>query len=257
METDKFKEISDLLPSSIKSKLMSTDKTPSISEKLEGIGPINQYIDHTYLKPDADAQRILQLCNEAKQYEFHSVCIHPYFIPLCEKELKDSKVKICTVVGFPLGSMTIASKSFEIKNAIDLGADEIDMVINLPALKSGDYDKVYQDIQNAKQLCSGKILKVIIETSLLDYKNKVLACLISKAAGADFVKTSTGFNGGGANAEDIKLMREIMGPSLGVKASGGIKSLNDAELLREAGANRFGCSSSIEIINQETSSEAY
>jgi len=208
-------------------------------------------IDHTLLKPDATADKIVQLCNEAKDYHFASVCVNPSHVPLCAKLLKGSDVKVCTVIGFPLGATSTASKAYEAQVAIEQGAQEVDMVINIGAVKSGDNLVVADDIRAVAQTAhkSGALLKVIIETSLLTDDEKVIACKLAKEAGADFVKTSTGFSGGGATVEDIALMRKTVGPELGVKASGGVHSRAQADALVAAGATRIGASAGVKIIN--------
>ncbi|MBB6454322.1 deoxyribose-phosphate aldolase [Salirhabdus euzebyi] len=215
-------------------------------------------IDHTQLKPDTQKEKIDVLCEEAKEYEFASVCVNPYWVTYCYEKLKDSPVKVCTVIGFPLGATTTAVKAFETKNAIENGATEIDMVINVGALKDGDYDVVKQDIEAVVEAAKSKaIVKVIIETSLLTEEEKVKACELSKDAGADFVKTSTGFSGGGATVEDIKLMRKTVGTDLGVKASGGVRDGKATQDLIEAGATRIGASSGVAIVKGGTSDQAY
>ena len=213
---------------------------------------IASYIDHTLLKQDATGAQIDQLCAEAAQYHFASVCVNPYYVPRCVKNLKGTDVKVCTVVGFPLGATTTESKVFETLQAVASGATEIDMVINVCALKSGHIKGVEQDIQALVAACEGKaLLKVIIETCLLTDEEKVLACQIAKRCGADFVKTSTGFSTGGATVEDIALMRETVGPEMGVKASGGIRDYAKAKAMVEAGATRIGASAGIAIVEAE------
>ena len=213
---------------------------------------IASYIDHTLLKQDATGQQIDQLCAEAAQYHFASVCVNPYYVARCVKNLKGTDVKVCTVVGFPLGATTTEAKVFETLQAIATGATEIDMVINVGALKSGHIKGVEQDIQALVAACEGNaLLKVIIETCLLTDEEKVLACQIAKRCGADFVKTSTGFSTGGATVEDIALMRETVGPEMGVKASGGIRDYAKAKAMVEAGATRIGASAGIAIVEAE------
>ena len=213
---------------------------------------IASYIDHTLLKQDATGQQIDQLCAEAAQYHFASVCVNPYYVARCVKNLKGTDVKVCTVVGFPLGATTTEAKVFETLQAIATGATEIDMVINVCALKSGHIKGVEQDIQALVAACEGKaLLKVIIETCLLTDEEKVLACQIAKRCGAEFVKTSTGFSTGGATVEDIALMRETVGPEMGVKASGGIRDYAKAKAMVEAGATRIGASAGIAIVEAE------
>ncbi|MEK7433872.1 MAG: deoxyribose-phosphate aldolase [Cyanobacteriota bacterium] len=213
--------------------------------------PINlaSYIDHTLLKPEANEEQIKKLCEEARKYVFASVCINPHFVSLCAKLLQGSPVKVCTVIGFPLGATTTETKVFETKKAILDGAHEIDMVINVGAIKSKDYSKVEDDIRQVVRACEGKILKVILETALLTNEEKVIACQLSVKAGADFVKTSTGFGPGGATEEDIALMRSTVGPNLGVKASGGIRDTLGTLTMLKAGATRVGASASVAIVN--------
>lgn len=208
----------------------------------------NRLIDHTLLASDATKSQIVKLCQEAREYSFASVCVNPGWIRLCKEELKDSGVKVCTVIGFPLGATLMASKISEAKYALFEGADELDMVINIGRLKDKDDNYVLTEIKELKKVCQDKILKVIIETCLLTEEEKVRACLLSKEAGADFVKTSTGFSKGGATVEDIKLMRETVGPEMGVKASGGVKTKEDMIALVEAGATRIGTSRGVDLI---------
>lgn len=207
-----------------------------------------KYIDHTLLKADATIKEITKLCEEARQYGFMSVCINPSYIPLCKELLKGSEVKVCTVVGFPLGMMASSAKAFETKQALLDGADEIDMVINIGKLKDKEYDYVKAEIAELKHICKDKILKVIIETCLLTDEEKVKACQLAKEAGADFVKTSTGFSKGGAVASDIKLMRETVGLEMGVKASGGVSTFDDMLKMIENGATRIGTSHGVDIM---------
>ncbi|WP_019721575.1 deoxyribose-phosphate aldolase [Heyndrickxia coagulans] len=208
------------------------------------------YIDHTLLKPEATEKDILKLTAEAAQYHFASVCIHPYWVKLAAKELAGTDVKVCTVIGFPLGATTAETKAFETKKAIEDGADEIDMVINIGALKSGDIEAVEADIRAVVEAAQGKLVKVIIETCLLTNEEKELACRLSVKAGAHFVKTSTGFSTGGATVEDVKLMRQTVGDKAGVKASGGIHTKAEAEAMIEAGATRIGASSGVKIVSE-------
>lgn len=213
--------------------------------------PLNiaSFIDHTLLKPDATEAQVVQLCDEAKKYSFASVCVNPSFVPLCSRLLQGTPVMVCTVIGFPLGATTTETKVFETRQAIANGANEIDMVINVGALKSKDYSKVEDDIRAVVNACNGKTLKVILETALLNNEEKVKGCELSVKAGANFVKTSTGFGPGGATEEDIALMRNVVGPDLGVKASGGIRdTLTTLKMLR-AGATRVGASASVAIVN--------
>ena len=205
-------------------------------------------IDHTLLKPDATVEQIRKLCEEAKMYKFASVCINPTHVALASKLLEGTEVKVCTVIGFPLGASTPTAKAIETRDAIANGAHEIDMVINIGALKSGDDELVRRDIQAVVDAAKGKaIVKVILETALLTDEEKVKACLLAKMAGADFVKTSTGFGPSGATVEDVALMRKTVGPEMGVKAAGGIRSFETAKAMVEAGATRIGASASIAI----------
>jgi deoxyribose-phosphate aldolase len=211
---------------------------------------VAQYIDHTLLKPDATQDQFEQLCEEAVQYSFYSVCVNSYWVPFCAKRLRGKGVKVCSVIGFPLGAMDSRSKGFEARNATENGASEIDMVINIGALKSGNHDAVLEDIRSVRRACRATtILKVIIETCLLTDDEKVIACELSKQAGADYMKTSTGFAKGGATAHDIALMRRVVGPSMGVKASGGVRTFEDAKLMIESGATRIGASASVKIVS--------
>jgi deoxyribose-phosphate aldolase len=212
-------------------------------------------IDHTLLKPDATADKIAQLCFEAKKYHFASVCVNPTNVKLCAELLHNTDVKVCSVIGFPLGATSTEVKVFETKNAIQNGASEIDMVINIGALKAGDNETVAKDINEIAKAChvNGAILKVIIEAALLTDEEKVIACLLAKEAGADFVKTSTGFSSGGATVHDVALMRKAVGPDLGVKAAGGIHTHEEAEQMIAAGATRIGASAGIKIIQADGS----
>jgi deoxyribose-phosphate aldolase len=222
-----------------------TIKTSSVS--LAGM------IDHTLLKPEATPEKITQLCDEARQYQFASVCVNPTHVHLCADLLKGSGVKVCTVIGFPLGANTTAVKVFEAKTAIQEGANEVDMVINIGALKAGEYNLVLNDIREvAEEAHAGDaIAKVIIETVFLTDDEIVKVCQLAKEAGADFVKTSTGFSGGGANVHDIELMRRTVGPEMGVKASGGVHNLAEARALVAAGATRIGASAGVKIVQEE------
>ncbi len=207
-------------------------------------------IDHTLLKPDATQEQIAQLCFEARKYGFASVCVNPAWVELCAQLLKGSEVKVCTVIGFPLGATAPEVKVFETENAIEHGAGEIDMVINIGALKARDLDLVARDIRGvvAAAHARGAIVKVIIEAALLTDEEKTIACLLAKEAGADFVKTSTGFAGGGATVHDVELMRRVVGPEMGVKAAGGVRTYEDAEKMLRAGATRIGASAGVKII---------
>ncbi|MFR7349240.1 deoxyribose-phosphate aldolase [Peptoniphilus sp.] len=211
---------------------------------------LNKMIDHTLLKPEATKEMIENLCREAKEFDFKSVCVNPYWVSTAYEELRDSDVLVCTVVGFPLGATTKETKFFETDFAVQEGADEIDMVINVGALKSKQYDVVLEDIKSVVQAANGRTVKVIIETCLLTDEEKVKACELSKEAGANFVKTSTGFSTAGANVEDVELMKSIVGDALEVKASGGIRDLDTALKMIEAGATRLGVSAGVQIMKE-------
>jgi deoxyribose-phosphate aldolase len=211
-------------------------------------------IDHTLLKPEATKEDLARVCEEARQYRFATVCVNSSNIPLVAKLLRGSKVKPIAVVGFPLGAASTQAKVFEAKEAVAAGAEEIDMVINLGALKSKDYPTVYEDIRQVVEGCRPHKVKVILETSSLNQDEKIISCALSKAAGAAFVKTSTGFGGGGATVEDIALMRRIVGDDVEVKASGGIRTREDAEKMIAAGANRIGASASVAIVGGKKTS---
>jgi len=214
-------------------------------------------IDHTLLKPDATPDQIAQLCFEARKYQFASVCVNPTWVKLCAQLLEGSPVKVCTVIGFPLGATSSEVKAFEAENAIDRGATEIDMVINIGALKARELEFVAQDIRGVVNAAHShnRIVKVILETTLLTDEEKTIACLLSKEAGADFVKTSTGFAGGGATVHDVALMRRVVGPEIGVKASGGVRTFEDAESMIKAGATRIGASAGVKILQGPSESK--
>lgn len=205
-------------------------------------------IDHTLLKPTATRADIEKLCAEARQYGFCSVCVNPYWVTFAKQCLQGTDVKVCTVIGFALGATTSAAKAFEAQDAVKNGADELDMVINMGELKAQTYDAVLSDIRAVRRACEGKILKVIIETSQLTDEEKVKACQLAQQAGANFVKTSTGFNGGGATAADVALMRKTVSPSMQVKASGGVRTRADFDAMVAAGATRIGASAGVKII---------
>jgi deoxyribose-phosphate aldolase len=209
-------------------------------------------IDHTLLQPNATEAQIQQLCREAKQYRFASVCVNPTWVPLCRTLLVDSLVKVATVVGFPLGATLPEVKGFETERAIQAGAHEIDMVINVGRLKSGHHQIVFQDVTSVVAVArrSGALVKAILETALLTEEEKVAACVLAQAGGVDFVKTSTGLSGGGATVEDVALMRRVVGPSLGVKASGGIRTAQALQEMVAAGATRIGASASVKIMEE-------
>ena len=219
---------------------------------------IAKMIDHTILKAEATESEIIKLCKEAIHYNFASVCVNPSMVPVAAKELKGTHVKVCTVIGFPLGATTTEVKAFETKDVIEKGATEVDMVINVGKLKERNLEYVKNDIKAVVEAAKGKALtKVIIETCLLTEEEKIIASRLSKEAGSDFVKTSTGFSTGGATVEDIKLMRETVGPEMGVKASGGVRSKKDALAMIENGATRIGASASISICEGIESNSNY
>jgi deoxyribose-phosphate aldolase len=217
---------------------------------IPGSADLAKTIDHTLLKPDATQDQIAQLCYEARKYGFASVCVNPTWVELCAQLLKGSAVKVCTVIGFPLGASAPEVKAFETQTALRQGAGEIDMVINIGALKARDLELVARDIRGvvAAAHAQGALVKVIIEAVLLTDEEKTIACLLSKEAGADFVKTSTGFASGGATVHDVELMRRTVGPEMGVKAAGGVRTYEDAEKMLQAGATRIGASAGVKII---------
>jgi deoxyribose-phosphate aldolase len=232
----------------------------SASEKLTRVDPaVASLIDHTLLKPDATVAEIETVCREAVRYSFASVCVNPHWVSKVASMLRGSPVKVCTVVGFPLGATTTEAKVAETRSALARGAQEIDMVVNIGALRSGDADTVRADIAAVVEEShrAGAIVKVIIETALLDDSQKATACTLAKLAGADFVKTSTGFAKGGATAADVALMRRVVGPDMGVKASGGIRSLDDLRQMAAAGATRIGASASVKIVEGSRASGGY
>lgn len=215
-------------------------------------------IDHTILKADATKEDVLRILEEAKKYHFFSVCINPCWVEFAKEELKDTKVNVCTVIGFPLGANTSETKAYETTDALRNGANEVDMVINVGALKSQQHKKVLKDIQAVVQAANGQAtVKVIIETALLTKEEKIKACELAKEAGADFVKTSTGFASGGATIDDIRLMRGVVGPTMGVKASGGIHNAIQAQEMIQAGATRIGTSAGVSIMNGTNSDSSY
>ncbi len=215
-------------------------------------GDIARLIDHTLLKPDATQAQIAQLCHEARKYSFAAVCVNPTHVKLCADLLKGSDVAVCTVVGFPLGATPPEVKAYEAQQAIDDGATEVDMVINVGALKGGEYDLVERDISMVTRTCHNNraLCKVIIEAALLTEQEKIKACELSKKAGADYVKTSTGFGPGGATVADVALMRRVVGSEMGIKAAGGIRSFADAKGMVDAGATRIGASAGIRIVQE-------
>jgi deoxyribose-phosphate aldolase len=226
------------------------DRIASTLGMVPSDGRLAHMIDHTLLKPEATHDQIAQLCYEARKYGFASVCVNPANVKLCAQLLKGSGIPVCTVVGFPLGATPTEVKVFEAQQALRDGASEVDMVINVGALKSRDYELVKEDIAAVARACHAHdaILKVIIEAALLTDEEKVIACQLAKVAGADFVKTSTGFGPGGATPEDVALMRKVVGPDIGVKAAGGIRTYEDAQRMIAAGATRIGASASVKII---------
>ncbi len=217
-----------------------------------GVGAVEadlgRMIDHTLLKADATRDEVVKLCEEARKHHFASVCVNTTWVPLCRSLLGGSDVKVCTVVGFPLGAMAPTAKAYEARDAVRQGAHEIDMVINLGALKSRDYETVFEDICRVVKASAPAIVKVILETGQLTEDEKIIGCTLSKLAGAHFVKTSTGFGKGGATVEDVTLMRRVVGSEMGVKASGGVRTQEDALRMREAGATRIGASASVAIV---------
>jgi len=211
-------------------------------------GDMAKLIDHTLLKPEATRDEIVKLCEEARKHRFASVCVNTTWVPLCKSLLSGTDVMVCAVVGFPLGAMTPNAKAYEAREAVRQGAKEIDMVINIGALKSGDYETVFEDICKVVKSAAPAGVKVILETSALDTEQKIIGCTLSKLAGAAFVKTSTGFGKGGATVEDVALMRRVVGGDIGVKASGGVRTAEDVLKMAQAGANRVGASASVAIV---------
>jgi deoxyribose-phosphate aldolase len=223
---------------------------------MPGIGEVPadlaKLIDHTLLKPEATRDEVVKLCEEARKYKFASVCVNTTWVPLCKSMLAGSGVMVCCVVGFPLGAMAPTAKAYEARDAVRQGAQEVDMVINIGALKSKDYETVFEDICRVVKASGSAAVKVILETSALNTEEKIIGCTLSKLAGAAFVKTSTGFGKGGATVEDVQLMRSIVGGELGVKASGGVRTAEDALKMAQAGANRIGASASVAIVTGKT-----
>ncbi len=224
----------------------------AVCHPTRGSSGVSRYVDHTMLKPNATQEEIAKLCEEAKTFCFASVCVNPSYVAFAAQLLRGSGVKVCTVVGFPLGSTTSTVKAIEARDAMANGADEIDMVINVGALKSGNDAVVLDDIRSVREATRGRVLKVILETALLTKDEKIRACMLCKKALADFVKTSTGFGGGGATVEDVRLMRQTVGPMMGVKASGGIRDAKAASEMIAAGATRLGTSASVAIVTDQT-----
>jgi deoxyribose-phosphate aldolase len=236
-----------------------TGSEPSVTEgRTVPVESLAGMIDHTLLKPDATRAQIERLCAEARQYQFASVCVNPTWVELCREQLTGSPVRVCTVAGFALGATLATVKAYETEQVIALGAQEVDMVINIGALKDRNYDLVYADIAGvvAAAHAKGVVVKSIIETFLLSQEEKIAACVIAQAAGVDFVKTSTGFNGGGATVEDVRLMRRVVGPDLGVKAAGGVRNVNDAMQMIAAGATRIGASAGVQIVQSALNGES-
>ena len=231
-----------------------------VSSELESITPgeLAKYIDHTQLKPEMPRQAIEKLCDEAKEYEFYAVCVNSHWTEFCARRLQGTNVKVAAVVGFPLGAMATRVKAFEARHAAELGAHEIDMVLNIGELRAGHHDVVRNDIAAVVRATRpGVLTKVILETSMLSDEQKIIACEIAKDVGADFVKTSTGFGGGGATVHDIALMRRTVGPKMGVKASGGVRDRAAALAMIQAGATRIGTSSGISIISGSSGGSGY
>ena len=212
---------------------------------------LNRFIDHTILKPEATSEDVKRVCDEAKRFNFFSVCVNTHFVPLVAGELEGTNIKVCSIAGFPLGAMDSEAKAYEARRAVENGADEIDMVINIGALKGGEYEHVLSDIRGVVSACGGRALvKVIIEAAVLSEEEKITACRLAVEGGAFFVKTSTGFGPPGASVEDVRIMRKAVGPDFGVKASGGIRTAEFALELIEAGATRIGTSSGVQIMEQ-------
>lgn len=218
---------------------------------------MNKYIDHTLLKQNATREQIITLCQEAKTYDFASVCVNPTWVSTCAEQLAGSDVKVCTVIGFPLGATTTAVKAYETKNAVDNGATEIDMVINIGALKDKHLSLVTEDIRAVKAAAGKLVVKVIIETCLLTDEEKVLACEAALNVGADFVKTSTGFSTAGATVEDVRLMKSVVGSRALVKAAGGVRTYEDLVAMIDAGADRIGTSAGVALLNKQTNTQTY
>ena len=252
------KEVMKRLQTELSRQGMGAAMQPAGGSVQLSASELAKYIDHTLLKPDALRAAIDKVCEEAIQYKFKSVCVNSTWVPYVTKKLQRTGVLVCSVVGFPLGAMESRAKAFETRQAIENGAREIDMVINVGALKSGDLKTVEEDIRAVRRATRGTtILKVIIETCLLNNDEKVIACELAKKAGADFVKTSTGFAGGGATVEDVTLMRRTVGPDIGVKASGGVRDYETAIAMINAGATRLGTSSGVAIVTGAQGKSAY
>lgn len=245
-------QLDQLIADAVKRLAEPAPPSDYIPPDVSSAAALARLIDHTILKPEAGEEQVRTVCAEAVTHNFASICVQPTWVPLCAEMTAESGVKVCTTIGFPHGATLPAVKAYEAEQVIALGAQEVDMVINVGRLRDGDYWAVYRDIAGVADAAheQGALLKVIIETGLLDHHDKIAACVIAKEAGADFVKTSTGFNGGGATVEDIALMRRIVGPELGVKASGGVRSAEDALLMVVAGATRIGTSSGVKIMQE-------
>jgi len=259
MVKDKEQELIDQIVKAVKKQLAEGEfqaGKPSSLRESSGISAsdIAQKIDHTLLKADAAEGELGKICEEARTHNFFSVCINSANVPYVSNALKGSGVKTCAVVGFPLGAATTSAKAFETKEAVTAGAEEIDMVMNIGALKSKQYRTVLEDIQAVVAAADPCPVKVILETGMLTKEEKIISCTLSKAAGAAFVKTSTGFGPKGATVEDISLMRSVVGPEMGVKASGGVRTWEDAIAMIEAGATRLGASASVAIVNKQQGS---
>lgn len=253
-------ELVEKITREVMARIKESTKGQESSSKGFGITSqeLARFIDHTLLKPEAVASQFDQLCKEALQYNFYSVCVNSGWVNYVAKKLRGTNVKVCSVIGFPLGEMETRSKAFEARNAIDHGAHELDMVLSIGALKSGDFKHVEDDIRAVKRACrSTTVLKVILETSYLNEQEKIIACEICKKAEVDFVKTSTGFSGGGATVPDIELMRRVVGPDMGVKASGGIRDFATAVAMIRAGANRIGAGASVAIVTGGQAAGSY
>jgi deoxyribose-phosphate aldolase len=252
---DKQSSLAEQVRLKIQAVLSTPIRPAAIAEPL-GAYELARMIDHTLLKPEGTKDQIEVLCQEAISYHFAAVCVHPSYVALCAKLLQGTDVEVATVAGFPLGATLPEVKAYEAQRAIAAGADEVDMVLNVGALKSGDYKLVYRDVGTVAQACHARsaILKVIIEAALLTHEEKVAACTLSQMAGADYVKTSTGFGPSGATVEDVALMRRTVGPEMGIKAAGGIRTYADALAMIGAGATRIGASAGVKIV-QEAQSE--
>jgi len=255
---EKMRETETSASGTVGPSAVSLPKTTPVETEVLVPADIAKFIDHTLLKADATSAQIDTLCSEAISYKFHSVCVNTGWTMRCAKNLRGSGVKVCVVVGFPLGAMSGRSKGFEARHAIEEGADEVDMVMNIGALKERDLKTVEEDIRWVRRVCGQRtLLKVIIETALLTDEEKVIACEIVKKAEADYVKTSTGFSTGGATVKDVALMRRTVGPKMGVKAAGGVRTFEDAVAMINAGATRLGTSGGVKIIKGKEITSGY